>query len=71
MAKKKLPSVWGTVKVKGIRNRQDACWINGELTRMATKVDPYGGILSCTLEEELTFKPRKEKTHEADNQEDL
>lgn len=54
---------WGSVKVKGVRRRVAACWIKGELTRMAQHVDPYGGILTCTIEEQLTFNNTPAPTH--------
>lgn len=55
--------LWGSVKVKGVRMRVAACWINGELTRMAQHIDPYGGILTCSWEEQQTFNTTNAPTH--------
>lgn len=56
MSKVKEPDgEWGSVKVKGVRERVAACWIKGELTRMSQPVDPYGGVLTCSWDEQQTF----------------
>lgn len=64
MGKRKEPDAkWGSVKVKGVRRRVAACWINGELTRMSQHVDSVGGILTCTWEEQRTFNTNPAPTH--------
>lgn len=53
---------WGTVKVRGTKERQDAVWIKGELTRMSTDKDPANGVLDCTWQEIRSFEPNYKPT---------